>query len=90
MYQTSLHFKLDTPAEKVKILELFFQDWADGICNKEVSYNTVESNSKHGCGAIWWDEVIRVDFKNSEDAVAMKLRGIPHELQNYLTIVDYK
>jgi len=89
MYQTSLHFKLDTPADKAKVLELFFQDWADSICNNEVSYETVESDSKHGSGSIWWDEIIRVNFKNPEDAIAMKLRGIPNEFQNYLSFVDY-
>ncbi len=87
MYQTSLHFHLKATAEKARILELFFQDWADGICNEEVAYQTVAGD---GGGRIWWNEIIRVDFKNSEDAIAMKLRGIPQELQNYLTIVDYK
>jgi hypothetical protein len=85
MYQTSLHVRLNATAEKAKILELFFQDWADGICNKEVEYETI-----YGAPDGWLNEIIRVDFKNSEDAVAMKLRGIPQELQNYLTIVDYK
>ncbi len=85
MYQTSLHIRLNATAEKVKILELFFQDWADGICNKEVEYETI-----YGGPDEWLNETIRVNFKNSEDAVALKLQGIPQELQNYLTIVDYK
>lgn len=75
MYQTSLYYTLKATSDNKKILELFFQDWTDGICNEEVEYSTVAT-------------IIRVDFKNVEDAVAMKLRGIPLEFQKYLEIVN--
>lgn len=74
---TSLYYQLKTTPDKKKILELFFQDWADSICNKEVTYSTGIST-------------IRVDFDNAEDALAMRLHGIPQEFQNYLEIVDYE
>lgn len=84
MYQTSLYYHLKATADKKKILEIFFQDWADGICNEEVTYSTVASD---GGGRVWWNETIKVDFKNPEDALAMKLRGIPEEFQQYLLLL---
>ena len=82
MYQ--LFVKIKAAPEKSKILELFFQDWVDGICNEEVSYG----DSLMTAGPL--QGIISINFKNSEDATVVKLRGIPGEFQNYLTIVDYK
>lgn len=77
MYQTSLYYNLKASADNQKIVEIFFQDWADRICNEEVFYSPLQPNG-----------YIRVDFKNEEDAIAMKLRGIPAEFQKYLEIVN--
>lgn len=65
---------------------MFFQGWADEICNNEVSYSTVAIN---GGSRMWWNEIIRVEFVNEEDAVAIKLKGIPDEFKEYLEIVEY-
>ena len=85
MYQASLYFHLKTDQDRQAILQMFFEDWADGICNKKVTFSTTVS---HSTSAHLYDEIIRVDFENKEDAVAMKLKGIPEEFQKYLKIVS--
>jgi len=85
MYRTSLYYHLRATPEKKKILDLFFKDWADGICNDEVAYSTIASD---GGGRLWWNETIRVDFMNDEDALVMRLKGVPEELQKYLQIIN--
>lgn len=87
MYKTVLFFKIkDTAAlEKHRILEIFFKSWIDEICNNEVKY-TLESIKElptYDCRV----EVYRVDFENVEDAVALKLAGVPKEFQNYIELV---
>ena len=85
MYQTSLYFNLKVTPEKIFILKMFFEDWADRICNNEVAYSTIVAN-RPLLGPE--SEIIKVDFVREEDAVAMKLRGIPQEFQKYLEIVN--
>lgn len=86
MYQAHIYFHLKATSDKESILKMFFQDWTDDICNQEVSYSTVSTG--RGSRA-WWNEIIRVDFSNAEDAVALRLRGIPEEFKEYLEILDY-
>lgn len=85
MYQYSIYYNLKITPDKKRILEYFFKDWADRICHDEITYFTIESNNSH---RLVWDETIRVDFKNEEDALAMKLRGVPEEFEKYLIMVD--
>jgi hypothetical protein len=83
MYQTSLYFHFKAPNSNAdNVLLMFFEDWADQICDREVSYSVVGSD---GGGKFWSNEIIRVDFVNKEDAIAMKLKGIPDEFKKYLT-----
>ncbi len=84
MHQTSIFFKIkDTAAqEKHRMVELFFKSWVDSICNNEVSINQVSYTAD-----LDWLEILRADFENAEDAVALKLKGIPVEYQNYIEIV---
>ena len=88
MYQTSLFFKIkDTMArEKHHMVELFFKSWVDATCNNEVDYTLTEVLEAPQ-GSMQWEEVYRVDFERTEDAVALKLKGIPLEYQNYIEIV---
>jgi hypothetical protein len=86
MYQTSLYYHLKATKDKKDILNMFFKDWADRICNEEVAYSTVAGD---GGGRHWWNEIIKVDFANSEDALVMQLKGVPEELQHYLTPINY-
>jgi hypothetical protein len=37
---------------------------------------------------VTYKETFRVDFEQQEDAVAMKLKGIPVEFQKYLELVS--
>ena len=84
MYQTSIFFKIkDTMAqEKHRMVELFFKSWVDTICNNEVSINRVSYTAD-----LDWLEIFRADFENPEDAVALKLKGIPLEYQTYIEII---
>jgi len=85
MHQTSLYFNFKIDHDKKTILEMFFKDWADSICNREVAYS-ISRKTVPGSG--FSRDIIRVDFENEEDAVALKLIGIPQEFQQYLEIVD--
>ena len=77
----SLYFQMSIVPDQKRILEIFFQDWADGICNNEVTYS-VESTQAYPSSGI-----IRADFVNEEDAMMLKLKGIPDEFKGYLTLV---
>lgn len=87
MYKTVLFFKIkDTAAlEKHRILEIFFKSWIDEVCNNEVNY-TLEGVRELPTGD-YWEEIYRVDFENFEDAVALKLAGVPKEFRNYIELV---
>jgi hypothetical protein len=64
---------------------MFFEDWTDSICNNEVAYSIVAID---GTGLTAWNEIIRVDFANEEDATILKLKGIPDEFSSYLEILN--
>ena len=85
MYQTSLFFviKHTIAEEKRRIVEIFFKSWVDGNCNNEVNIDRVKFTAD-----LDWYMLIRADFENSEDAVAIKLKGVPVKYQNYIEIVD--
>lgn len=78
-----IHF-LATPNNR-NVLHMFFEDWADNICNSNVKYSIVGGD---GGGLSSWNEIIRVDFDTEEDATAMLLKGIPNDLQKYLKFTD--
>ena len=88
MHQTTLYFKIkDTMLqEKHHMVELFFKSWVDATCNNEVDYTLTEV-IQTPLNKTQWEEVYRVDFERTEDAVALKLKGIPFEYQNYIEIV---
>lgn len=82
-YKTSLYFDVKITPDKRLILEMFFKDWADSICNNEVTYSFLPGSYCDNTTT----RMIRVDFVNEEDAVAMKLKGVPDEFKKYLTLV---
>ena len=87
-----LRYHLKAADDKKKILEMFFKDWADSVCNNKVRYSsTVESEDyyfSHGpLPAVVVTAIIKVEFDNEEDAVAMKLKGVPPDLQQYLSLI---
>lgn len=65
---------------------MFFEDWADRIGRNEIRYSIVAGD---GGGMTAWNDIIRVDFENEEDATIMKLKGIPPEFQKYLKFADW-
>jgi hypothetical protein len=81
MYQTSLFFKITAPnfANKDRMLELFFKSWIDNACNNNVTFTNVTNPTIN---------TVRVDFDFSEDAIALRLKGIPSEFTNYIDLVD--
>ena len=88
MHQTSLYFKIKDSAalEKHTLLEIFFKLWVDESCNNEVSYNIEPIHDPNPCRQLF-EETFRVDFDKMEDAVALKLKGIPSEFQGYIELV---
>lgn len=94
----SLLFKIkaDVDIDKHKLLELFFKDWVDNTCENKVEYkieNVPESAWIYGRGTVHGKgipsyETFRVEFENREDALALKLKGIPDEFQHYLEIIE--
>lgn len=86
----SLYFKVkaNVDADKQRLLELFFKDWVDDTCNNEVHYNVERDVEKDWePGMVRYRETFRVDFERQEDAVALRLKGVPKEFQNFLEIV---
>jgi hypothetical protein len=93
----SIYFliKTDVCKDKHQVLELFFKDWVDTSCNNEVQYKVEQLPGVFmaGAGSIIHATPIfrrfRVDFEKQEDALALRLRGVPEEFQNYLEIVNH-
>jgi len=86
----SLFFKIkDTvDIDKHRLLEIFFKDWVDDTCNNQVQYKVQRDVEKDWVpGMVTYKETFRVDFESQEDAMAMKLKGVPKEFQSYLEIV---
>lgn len=86
----SLYFKIkDTvDVDKHQLLELFFKDWIDNTCDRQVQYRVERDVEKDWMpGMVRYRETFRVDFEKQEDFVALKLKGIPSEFTNFLEIV---
>lgn len=63
-------------ADKHRLINLFFKDWVDGVCDNRVRFTS--SNSTESIA----------DFDRQEDALAMRLHGIPPKFQMYVEIVN--
>ena len=87
MYTSTLYFHFIATRTNRNVLKMFFEDWTDSICNNQVKYSIVGGD---GGGITAWNEIIRVDFENEEDATIMKLKGIPEEFQKYLKLVNWQ
>lgn len=86
----SLSFKIksDVDIDKHRLLEFFFKDWVDDSCNRQVQYSIERDvNKDWKPGMVYYNETFSVHFEKSEDALALKLRGIPTEFEKYLEIV---
>ena len=91
MHQTSLLFRIkQSPVlDNSRLLELFFRAWVDNTCNNEVNFEVRHELHKSIPGSSETPlETVRVDFGRIEDAVILKLKGIPAELQNYIEIIE--
>lgn len=87
----SLYFKTKEhlPVDKTHLIEIFFKDWVDTVCNREVSFNIERKISEDWFpGMVTTAETFRVDFQRSEDMTMIKLIGIPAEFSNLIELVD--
>lgn len=87
----SLYFKIkdSVNSDKHRLLELFFKDWVDDACDNQVEYRIEKESTKEWQpGMVHYTETFRVDFLKQEDALAIKLKGIPEEFESYLEIVN--
>jgi hypothetical protein len=73
-----LYYKIKDTVETDKrlLVNLFFRDWIDGVCDSRVKFITSPS------------ETSMVDFDSQEDALAIRLQGLPPKLQMYVEIVN--
>lgn len=83
-YKTSLYFKIkdSVVVSNVKILDIFFKDWVDDICNNEVRFVDIAVNIMTSDN----QKLVRVDFVHEEDATLLKLSGIPSGLDKYIEV----
>lgn len=65
---------------------MFFEDWTDRIGKNKIEYSIVAGD---GGGITSWNDIIRIDFVDNEDATIMRLKGIPEEFQKYLKFADW-
>jgi hypothetical protein len=85
-----LYFKIkeSVDVDKHSMLELFFKAWVDDACENQVQYKVTRDIEKDWePGMVKYRETFRVDFDRPEDALAMRLRGVPSQFQTYLEIV---
>lgn len=86
----SLNFKIkdSVSIDKHRLVEIFFKDWVDNCCNRQVQYRIERDVSMDWIpGMVHYNETFRVEFERQEDALAITLRGVPAEFQQYLEIV---
>lgn len=67
--------KDDVAHNKYGILKVFFEEWIDDMCDCQVQYKGTIGNN------------FKVIFDRPEDAVILRLIGIPSEFENYIEIV---
>lgn len=75
----SLYFKTkpELAADKRHLVELFFLDWIDTVSENDVNVE-IESTGVYS---------YKVDFNKPEDALAVKLKGVPCEFNNLIELV---
>ena len=82
MYKNSIYFQCIISLHNKHILRMFFEDWTDGIGDNEVRYVDNITNTKSNI------DIIKVKFTYEEDALAMKLKGIPDEFIKYIKPIE--
>ena len=88
MLNLSLKVKVDPFIEEsYRIVELFLKDWIDDNCNNQVKY-IVDYQPSILPNSLFLEYTFNVEFDNSEDALAVKLKGIPERLQHYVQFAN--
>jgi len=89
MQNLSLRIKVDPrfeEAHKFNLIAIFLKDWIDSNCNNQVKY-TLEVNPSD-LDYFLNEYTINVEFDNSEDALALKLKGIPERFQQNVKFMN--
>lgn len=83
MHYPALHFKLKSTIAVAdeKIVELLFKSWIDTSCDNNVNYE-ISQDIKTKLFTF------RADFEHIEDAIIVKLHGIPDGLNKYIELVS--
>lgn len=84
---THLYFKVkeSVDADDYPLLEIFFKEWIGGSCDYDVSIIKNKVRDVNRYYDLYYYKVI---FHTSEDALAIKLKGLPPEFKNHLEIVE--
>lgn len=79
-----LYYKIkdNVALNKHHLIDLFFRDWVDDICDNGVNFRTERTNVSD------LSDTFVVDFESQEDAIAVRLRGVPKKFQMYLEIIN--
>ena len=73
-----IYYKIKDTVQRDKhlLIDLLFKDWVDGVCDNKVRFTSNNLSESF------------VDFDLQEDAVAVRLLGIPTKFQMYVEIVN--
>lgn len=66
-----------------RILESFIDEWVDNTCRDHSNYEIRECGPPANDGVA---RFIRIDFTNPEDAVSLRLQGVP---PGYIKYIDF-
>lgn len=86
---SSLFFRIKDSASSYSVVELFLRAWIDANCNNEVNYIVDDPTSNDFFRVDLSTLNVRVDFDNTEDAILLKLKGVPEELSVYVELLDH-
>jgi len=82
IYKKTLFYSIKASAPEVNdaVLELFFKSWVDEVCNNGARCKI----NKYTPVATQYRNTFCVEFPREEDALMMKLKGLPSEFENYI------
>lgn len=64
----------------MRVLACFLDDWVDTSLASDVKYSVLVETP--------FEKNFRIDFENQEDALFLKLIGVPDEFKKYIEISD--
>lgn len=82
-----LYFRVKDSVDKENhpLLDIFFKEWIGSSCDYNVN---IIKNKVRDVNRYFDIYYYKVSFTTGEDALAIKLKGIPPEFKNHLEIVE--